>query len=61
MPEANYNAIKQLIPKQFAIDNKVIPVSVDDGVLTVAMVNPNDLQLIDAIEFITFIFTYILI
>lgn len=50
MLQVNDNALKELIPKQFVIANKVIPLSVNNGVLTVAMVNPNDLQLINAVE-----------
>jgi type IV pilus assembly protein PilB len=46
-------SILELIPREQAIENKVIPVAVRDGVLTVAMANPLDLGLVDTLRFST--------
>ncbi|RKY01356.1 type II secretion system protein GspE [Candidatus Poribacteria bacterium] len=46
----------KLIPKRFALENKVVPISVRGGVLTVAMADPDDLQLVSSIESMTNLF-----
>ncbi len=45
-------AIK-LVPREIARASKLIPVEVKDGVLTVAMANPNDINAIDRLRDIT--------
>jgi type IV pilus assembly protein PilB len=42
-----------LVPEQIARSSKLIPVEVNDGVLTVAMANPNDINAIDRLRDIT--------
>lgn len=46
-------AVIKLIPSQFALKNSVIPISLYENVLTVTMMNPMDLNLIDDLQAIT--------
>ncbi len=47
------NEAVQLIPEEVARSCKLIPVEIKDGILTVAMSNPNDIQVIDRLKEIT--------
>ena len=43
----------QKIPASFAYDNKVFPISLIDGVLTVAMIDPLNVVLVDEMRLIS--------
>ena len=43
----------ELIPQRIAIEHEVLPMKLDDGVLTVITNNPDDLQLIDTLSILT--------
>ena len=45
--------VLSMLPEDFMIQNKVIPISYDDKVLVVAMVNPNDKRVINDIIYLT--------
>ena len=42
-----------LIPERIALDHEVLPMKLEDGVLTVITNNPDDLQLIDTLSILT--------
>ena len=42
-----------LIPQRIALEHEVLPMKLEDGVLTVITNNPDDLQLIDTLSILT--------
>jgi type IV pilus assembly protein PilB len=47
------HSVLEMVPRDLARENRVIPVSMRDGTLTVAMANPLDLGVIDSLRFST--------
>ncbi len=45
--------IIQIVPAQYAIEKRVLPISIHENALTVAMENPNDLSVIDDLKAMT--------
>jgi type II secretion system protein E len=42
-----------LVPREFALRRQALPIAIDDGVLTVALGNPMDLQIVDDLRLAT--------